>query len=277
MNNLAEAENQAVNQTVRAFDSLAARYDDMFTRSMIGRAQRGAVWKVLSEIFKPGGHILEINCGTGEDALFLARNGLSVVACDASEQMIRIARQRMGAEDPNARIHFEVLPTEQLFLRSDLFDGALSNFSGLNCVGDLQQTARDLAALVEHGAPILLCFSTRFCLAEMIWFAFHGQFRRAFRRSSGMATAKVDGFSVKVQYPTLRAIKRMFAPYFLLRSCTGIGIAVPPSYLEPWARKYPTVLSLLRRIDERISRLPWLRTIGDHMLLYFERVEVSCS
>jgi hypothetical protein len=82
---------------------------------------------------------------------------------------------------------------------------------------------------------------------------------------------------VKVQYPTLRAIKRMFAPYFLLRSCTGIGIAVPPSYLEPWARKYPTVLSLLRRIDERISRLPWLRTIGDHMLLYFERVEVSCS
>jgi ubiquinone/menaquinone biosynthesis C-methylase UbiE len=272
---LTEVENQTVNQTVQAFDSLAARYDDIFTRSLIGRAQRGAVWKVLTETFKPGGHILEINCGTGEDALFLARNGLSVVACDASEQMIRTARQRMGAEDPNAPIHFEVLATEQLFLRpDDLFDGALSNFSGLNCVGNLQQTARDLAALVTPGAPVLLCFSTRFCLAEMIWFAFHGQFRRAFRRSSGMATAKVDGFSVKVQYPTLRAIKRMFAPHFLLRSCTGIGIAVPPSYLEPWARKYPRVLGLLRRIDKRISRLPWLRTIGDHMLLHFERVEV---
>ncbi len=112
MNNLAEVENQ----TVQAFDSLAARYDDLFTRSMIGRAQRGAVWKVLTETFKPGDHILEINCGTGEDALFLARNGISVVACDASEQMIRTARQRMEAEAPDAPIHFEVLPTEQLFV-----------------------------------------------------------------------------------------------------------------------------------------------------------------
>jgi ubiquinone/menaquinone biosynthesis C-methylase UbiE len=268
---LAEVENQ----TVQAFDSLAARYDDLFTRSMIGRAQRGAVWKVLTETFKSGDHILEINCGTGEDALFLARNGISVVACDASEQMIRRARQRMGAEDPDAPIHFEVLPTEQLFLRpDDLFDGALSNFSGLNCVANLQQTARDLAALVTPGAPVLLCFSTRFCLSETIWFAFHGHFRKAFRRSSGMATVKVDGFSVKVQYPTLRAIKRMFAPFFLLRSCTGVGIAVPPSYLESWARKYPRGFALLRRIDKRISRLPWLRTIGDHMLLHFERAEV---
>jgi ubiquinone/menaquinone biosynthesis C-methylase UbiE len=264
------------NQTVQAFDSLAARYDDLFTRSMIGRAQRSAVWRVFNEAFKAGDHILEINCGTGEDALFLARNGLSVVACDASEQMVRRARQRMGCEDPDAPIRFEVLPTEQLSrLRPDyLFEGALSNFSGLNCVANLQQTARDLAALVTPGAPVLLCFSTRFCLAETIWFLFQGQFRKAFRRTSGTATVKVHGFSVKVEYPTLRTIMRMFAPGFLLRSCTGIGITVPPSYLEPWARKYPRALRLLRRIDKRVSRLPGLRTIGDHMLLHFERVEV---
>jgi ubiquinone/menaquinone biosynthesis C-methylase UbiE len=272
---LTEVENQTVNQTVQAFDSLAARYDDLFTRSMIGRAQRSAVWKVLNETFHAGDHILEINCGTGEDALFLARNGLSVVACDASEQMVQTARQRMECEDPDAPIRFEVLPTEQLsrLHADDLFDGALSNFSGLNCVKNLQQTARDLAALVTPGAPVLLCFSTRFCLAETIWFVCQGQFRKAFRRTSGTATVKVYGFSVKVQYPTLRAITRTFAPCFLLRSCTGIGIAVPPSYLEPWARKYPRMVRLLRRFDKRVSRLPWLRTIGDHMLLHFERVE----
>ncbi len=73
------------NQTVLAFDSLAARYDDLFTRSMIGRAQRGAVWDVLLDTFEPGSHILELNCGTGEDALFLAQHDVSVVACDASE------------------------------------------------------------------------------------------------------------------------------------------------------------------------------------------------
>ena len=75
----------------------------------------------------------------------------------------------------------------------------------------------------------------------MLWFLFHGQFRKAFRRTSGVATAKVGEFTVKVHYPTLRAVKKMFSPYFFLRSCTGIGVTVPPSYLEPLASRYPSV------------------------------------
>ena len=68
----------------------------------------------LLDIFEPGAHILELNCGTGEDALFLARHDMSVVACDASGQMIQTARQRMQSEDPDAPIQFKLLPTEQL-------------------------------------------------------------------------------------------------------------------------------------------------------------------
>jgi hypothetical protein len=154
-----------------------------------------------------------------------------------------------------------------------MFDGAISNFSGLNCVADLSRTARDLAAMVTKGAPVLVCLSTRFCLSEMIWFTLRGEFGKAFRRSSGTAIAKVGDFTVKVNYPTLRAVKRLFSPSFIVRSCTGIGVAVPPTYLEPWVRKHPQVLGLLRWIDRGISRLPWFRTIGDHMLIHFERVE----
>jgi ubiquinone/menaquinone biosynthesis C-methylase UbiE len=266
------------NQTVLAFDSLAARYDDLFTRSMIGRAQRGAVWDVILDIFEPGSHILEINCGTGEDALCLARHDISVVACDASQQMIHTARQRMQAEDPIAEIRFELLRTEHLSkLRTDvLFDGALSNFSGLNCVANLDRVARDFASLLFPGAPVLICLSTRFCIAEMLWFLFHGELRKALRRTSGIATARVGGFEVKVHYPTLRAVKRAFSPWFRLHSCVGIGVAVPPSYLEPTIRKFPRMLGLLRSLDKRISNLPFFRTMGDHMLLHFERVEGKC-
>ncbi len=266
------------NQTVLAFDSLAGKYDELFTQSLIGRAQRGAVWDVLLDIFEPGSHILELNCGTGEDALFLARHDCSVVACDASGQMIQTARQRMQSEDPDASIEFRLLPTEQLWKLppGELFDGAFSNFSGLNCVADLNQTARQLADLLTKDAPVLICLSTRFCLSEIVWFAVHGQLRKAFRRSSGSATVKVGNFSVKVNYPTLRAVKRSFSSYFRMRSCIGIGVAVPPSYLEPMVRKHPRLLGMLRRIDRAISRLPWFRTIGDHMLIHFERVGGQC-
>ena len=265
-------------QTVLAFDSLAANYDNLFTRSMIGRAQRDAVWDALFDTFEPGSHILELNCGTGEDALFLAQHDVSVVACDASEKMIQTARHRMQTEDPDAPIEFELLPTEDLWkLRpSERFDGAFSNFSGLNCVADLNRTARDLAGLISMGASVLVCLSTRFCLSEIVWYLLHGQVRKAFRRSSGISTAKVGEFTVQVQYPTLRAMKRMFSPYFVSRSCIGIGVAVPPSYLEPVMHKHPRVLNLLRQIDKCISRLPWFRVIGDHMLIHFERADERC-
>jgi SAM-dependent methyltransferase len=265
-------------QAIRAFDSLAARYDDLFTRSAVGRAQREAVWDVLLDTFEPESHILELNCGTGEDALFLDRHDMSVLACDASPEMIETARRRLQAEDPEAAIQFKVLPSEHIreLDGDEVFDGVLSNFSGLNCVRDLSLVAHDLAYLVMTHAPVVICLSTRFCLVEMLWFCVHGDFRKAFRRTSGMAIAHVGEFAVKVQYPTLAEVRRSFAPWFRLRSCTGIGVTVPPSYLERTIRKYPRVLASMRFIDRRICRLPLLRTLGDHMLLHFERVEGGC-
>ena len=256
-----------------AFDSLAERYDDLFTRSLIGRAQRSAVWEVMVEAFEPGGRILELNCGTGEDALFLDGLDISVVACDASAQMIQRARRRMSEEAPDADIEFLHLPTERLaeLAAGGRFDGAFSNFSGLNCVADLGAAARDIASLVAPRSPVVICLSSRFCLLEMLWFVLHGNFRKAFRRTSGHAVATVGGFVVKVHYPTLRAVKALFAPSFRLVSCTGIGVAVPPSYVEETMHRHPRLLQLLISIDQRIARWPLLRTLGDHVLLHFER------
>jgi ubiquinone/menaquinone biosynthesis C-methylase UbiE len=258
------------------FDQLAKEYDDVFTRSMIGRAQRDAVWSAIVSTFQKGDHILELNCGTGEDALFLARNGMSVTACDASKKMIQTASNRLYAEAPDTSIRFNLLPTERI---SELgsttkFDGAFSNFSGLNCVADLGQTARDLSRLLPANAPILICLSTRFCIWEILWFLFHGKFRKAFRRCSGRTIAKIGGCGVDVYYPTVRQLKKLFSPYFVIRKCMGIGVTVPPSYVETLICNYPTVLRVLRAIDSKIYTLPAFRVFGDHMLLQFERVQL---
>ena len=205
---------------------------------------------MLADTFLPGDEIVALNCRNKKEALFLALLDVSLVTCDAAEEIVDAARDRRT-----------------------LFDGALSNFSGLNGVADLNQTARDLASLVRIGGPIIICLSSRFCLSETLWFLLHGKFRKAFRRSTGIATVNAGDCAVKMHYPTLREVRRLFSPSFLMLSCTGIGVAVPPSYLEPILRKYPRVLGILRLIDKRVSHLPLFRTIGDHMLLRFERVD----
>jgi hypothetical protein len=257
-----------------AFDSLASTYDDLFSRSRIG-TQRGAVWEVLADTFRPGDAILVLNCRTREDALFLALLDVSVVACDTPEGMIHAGRNRVQRKTPDASMQSALLPTEHLAKLGPgaLFDGALSNFSGLNSITNLNQTARDLASLVTMGAPVIICLSSRFCFSETLWFLLHGKICKAFRRSFGIAKLKVGDCAVKIHYPTLREVRRLFSPSFLMRSCTGIGVAVPPSYLEPVFRNYPRVLGLLRLIDKGVAHLPLFRTIGDHMLLCFERVD----
>lgn len=264
------------NQKIVASDILAQRYDDLFAGSRIG-TQRRAIWEVLVETFQPGDQILELNCGNAEDAIFLGEFDISVTvtACGPSKRMIHTAWDRMQADAPDAPSDSELLPIERLsgLCPGANFNGALSNFSGLNSLADLNRTARHLAALVTMGSPVLVCLSTRFCFSETLWFILHSEFRRAFRRSLGIATVKVDNLAVKVPYPTMREVRNSLSPFFVMRSCRGIGVAVPPSYLEPILRKSPRALSLLRRIDRHISQLPLFRRVGDHMLLHFERVE----
>jgi ubiquinone/menaquinone biosynthesis C-methylase UbiE len=262
------------NETSLAFDSVAEQYDDQFTRSVVGRAQRDAVWRKAAATFSAGQHILELNCGTGEDALFLARQGISVTALDASKNMVLQAQRRREREVPNSPIRFELLPTEDLAELKDapLFDGVFSNFSGLNCVPDLAAVVEQLSARTKPGAPLLLCLSTRFCLWEVFWYLLRGNYRKAVRRCGGHATARFNDYTIHVQYPTLRHLRKIFAP-FAMRSCTGIGIIVPPSYLEPWARKHPQLIGALSRIDRALCNLPVFRVIGDHMLLHFEKTD----
>jgi ubiquinone/menaquinone biosynthesis C-methylase UbiE len=261
--------------TVEAFDQIAEAYDELFTRSAIGRAQRSAVWDVLGGAFQPGDRVLELNCGTGEDALFLGRSGVSVLACDGSSAMVEVARKRKAREGPELPVEFRVCPNEKLqrlAVQAPLFDGALSNFSGLNCIEDLRSLARELAPIMKDGARLIFCLSTRICIWEILWFSSRLNFRKAFRRTSGSAIGHIGEAALRVYYPTLRQIRRAFAPLFRLTLVRAIGLFVPPSYLEFWATKHPRLITHLAGADRVFGRLPILRAVGDHALLRFQKV-----
>jgi SAM-dependent methyltransferase len=256
-----------------AFDRMADTYDATFTESSIGRAQRNVVWNSLKKAFRPGDRVLDLNCGTGEDALFLAKRGICVLGCDASVRMIEVAERRKALEAPNASLQFRLLKNEDVDALSSTapFDGMLSNFSGLNCVAEPSQVARNLTPLLKPGAVALICISTRFCLWEIAWHGARANFTKAFRRLRGSALARLNEITVPVWYPTIARMRESFSPWFRLRSTRAVGLFVPPSYLESWARKHATVLAFLEAMDRVFSAWPILRGVGDHVLLEFER------
>ena len=89
----AECRLDAGNQPIVAFDNLAWRYDDLFSRPSIG-FQRAAVWEMLADTFLPGDEIVALNCRNKKEALFLALLDVSLVTCDAAEEIVDAARDR---------------------------------------------------------------------------------------------------------------------------------------------------------------------------------------
>lgn len=260
--------------TAVPFDALAAEYDDAFTRSAVGGVMRAAVWNVIDPLFQPAAEVLEMSCGTGEDALHLARRGLRVLATDISTGMLAQAAAK-------AR-HFSVadrVRTQRLDLNADdwaldssgAFDGALSNFGGFNCVADLPAAAAKLARLLKPGAALALCVMGPWVPWEWGWYLLEGKPRKAFRRLPGVTEWR----GIKIFYPSLRALRRALAAHFDFQSATAVGGLVPPSYAEPWAQRHPNALARLNRWERRFEQSAPLVALADHYLAIFKRKDVG--
>jgi ubiquinone/menaquinone biosynthesis C-methylase UbiE len=259
------------------FDAVAETYDEIFTLSRIGRAQREAVTRELDRVFSPGQRILEINCGTGVDALHLASRGIEVIACDSAPQMIAVARRKESRAWLNVPPDFRVLATEEIGTLAEekpRFDGVFSNFAGLNCVRDLSAVANDLRDLVKPRARLVICLFGRFCIWEVLWYVGHGRPGKVFRRlrSNKSMAQLAPGVTVEVHYPSVRKLIRIFRPHFRLVRWKGVGIAVPPSYLEPLARRFRRTFKTAARLDRYFERFPLIRAGADHVLVTFERL-----
>jgi SAM-dependent methyltransferase len=253
-----------------AFDRMATDYDRSFTTGAIGRRMRAAVWRRLDAAFRPGERVLELNCGTGEDAVYLAQRGVRVVATDVSPGMLAIAHKKVLRAGVADRVDLVQLRIEDLPCRpiSGSFDGVLSNFGGLNCVDDLSGPARGLAGMLRPGARALLCVMGPAVPWEWGWHLARGQPRTAMRR------LRRDGAlwrGLTIRYPSIRAVRHAFAPHFVQRRVAAIGALVPPSYVDDWASRHPRLLAALDRCERRAETmwpLPWL---ADHFLIELER------
>jgi ubiquinone/menaquinone biosynthesis C-methylase UbiE len=257
------------------FDSIAANYDRIFTGSCTGKAQRAAVWRETDQLFQTGQNILEMNCGTGVDAIHFARCGVSVLGFDQSSRMISVARNLVAQAGCEREVHLHQMAIEDMIEWDHRlqFDGAFSNFGGLNCVSNLSQVARDLARLVKPGGPVVLCWMSRSCLWEWVYYLGRFNFKKAFRRfRQGGSTAQFKHRSAfRVHYPGVRELIRCMDPHFHYVWHKAVGLTVPPTYLENWVEQHPRVLRISQSLDNSMSRWPVFRNLGDHCLAHFVR------
>jgi hypothetical protein len=78
--------------------------------------------------------------------------------------------------------------------------------------------------------------------------------------------------TIWMRYYSPAEFERPFAAAGFARvSLRGLGVCMPPPYMETAATRHPRTTALLQRIDDRVSHWPALRQIGDHFLIALQR------
>lgn len=250
-----------------AFDGVAASYDADFSHRPAGRLLREAVWRHLTPFVRRGANVLDLGCGTGEDALWLARMGCSVVAVDGSPAMLALVRRKAALNGLESWIETARFDVDQLPDLGMPFDLVLSNFGALNCATDLSRLRR---IAVRPGGVVALTVMGRFCAWETLWHGLHLR-RAAVRRWRGHTTAVIDGKTIAVRYWTVRQIVEALGPGFRKLAVHGIGTAIPPSEVFDFIERRPGLLGHLSRWETRLASQPAFASLADHRLVILRR------
>jgi ubiquinone/menaquinone biosynthesis C-methylase UbiE len=110
----------------------------------------------------PGDRMLELGCGTGTTALTLADAVSTITACDFSEEMVAIARERAAAADV-ANVAFHKADALAAPPEDAPFDAILA-FNLLHLLDDLDAALARVRALLRPGGAFI---SKTVCLRDL--------------------------------------------------------------------------------------------------------------
>ena len=261
-------------QVALAFTGQSAIFDQLYATNEIVGYKRERVRQFLLKYLNPGSRILELNAGTGDDAIFLAKQGHYVHATDISKGMQARLKEKVLSQDVSAFVSQELCSFTSLENLTDKgpFDCIFSNFAGLNCTGDLHKVLASFEYLLRPGGTAVLVVLPRFCLWETL-LMFKGKFKTAFRRffSSGGRKARIDDAFFTCLYYSPGFIKRALDKKFECKELEGLCTIVPPSYIENFPEKFPRQYSWLCRMENRLKgKWPW-KYIGDYYIISLQK------
>jgi len=246
------------------FDAAASNYDTEFTKSCVGIAQREQVWEYINQLkLQSSIMILEINCGTGEDAYRWKEKGHKIIATDLSNEMIEVAKHA------HPTIAFQQLDLRNLNGIQEPISLIFSNFGGLNCISPAAFQAFFKTAyhrLPESGQLILVIMGKK-CLWDRGFLTLKGRWSEIRRRNSTDSIAvNVAGNAVQTWYYSPRQLRKYSKNYFKIKQLKPVGFFVPPSYLAPFFNKNKRLLTIFSWLDRRFP-FAFLSNYADHYMV----------
>jgi ubiquinone/menaquinone biosynthesis C-methylase UbiE len=256
---------------IEAFSRQSIHYDLYEEDHLTLRWMRKQVREHLLSFLNPNDMILEINAGTGLDAVFFAKKGWRIHATDISEGMIEQMKLKVSSLSLMDKVTIQQCSfTELSEIKAGPFDHIFSNFGGLNCLQDLNEAIIFFPSLLKEGGKVTIVIMPPVCPWE-ISLALKGKFNAAFRRLSRKGTsAHIEGIYFICYYHSVSSALKALGKNFKKRSLRGLCSFTPPPYMKSFPVKFPQTFRFLNKLDEKLSKFyPW-NSFADHYILTVE-------
>jgi len=242
-----------------AFSRTAEKYDSFAEDHPHLTRMRNKVYSHVMRYVSRGARILELNAGTGTDAVQLAQRGYSIHATDIAPGMLNRLRDKVDSFGLGDRVTMEERSFLSLEQTQDApFDAIFSDLGGLNCIPDLTPVIQQLPKILKPGGVVTWVLMPHVCLWEMAEI-FRGNFSLAFRRfSPGKVCANLEGLNFDVYYFSPRKVVAWFGNEFELLKLEGLSVITPTAESKNFAKWHPRVYRMLGWLDDKLStHWPW--------------------
>lgn len=261
-------------EAAEAFSKQSIFFDALYSPNVIIQYKRKRVREHVGKFLQPKSFILELNAGTGEDAIYFAQQGHHVHATDISEGMQKILKEKKERIQVQQNISSELCSFNSLetIINKGPYDCIFSNFAGLNCTGELDKVLQNFSLLLKQNGTVTLVIMPPFCLWETL-LALKGNFKTAFRRfhSKDGVSAHIEGNYFTCWYYKPSFIQNILKNEFEVMSIEGLSAIVPPSYFENFPKRFPKIYNRLVNAESRFkSKWPW-RNWGDYFIITLKK------
>lgn len=251
-----------------AFSRTAEKYDAFALDHPHLTRLRNKVYDHVQRVFPPGARVLELNAGTGIDAVALAQRGYQVHATDISPGMLGRLHGKVTQLGLDGRVTAQQCSfTELAQVQGAPFDAVFSDLGGLNCIPDLASVVADLPKVLRPGGVLTWVLMPPVCLWEMAELL-RGNPRLAFRRFSPAGThSHLEGLHFNVYYFTPQRVLAWFGADYQRLALEGLSVITPTAESKNLAIRFPQLYRALSWFDDRLSPYwPWYGW-GDFFIL----------
>jgi len=253
----------------KGFSEISHHYEKLEKTSSLINWMRSRVRNHIIRELPAKANILEINCGSGIDAVYLAKKNHTVHATDIASGMIDYVASKIKTEKLVDILSCEILSfTELDKLKPRKFNHIFSNFGGLNCSSEdeLKSVFNSFIQLLEPKGKITLVIMPKICIWEFLKI-FKGN-KTAFRRLKKEGVlANIEGEQVQTFYHSASKIKALVSSNFNEVSVENICFLAPTGNRVDFPEKHPKIFKFLSSFDSVSNTIPFLQGYGDYYIL----------